>query len=847
MRGLPWRHGRRAAGGNVRRPLSALVLTLFVLAGIGLVPGVASADDPPPAPVTVCTPSGAGTTCTGTYGGDTAWDPNAQNPDGSTGAQTGIKPVVTVDQTQNLTNQMVKVTWSHFTPSTNNIGVGFSTGNTMYAVGLFECRGKDPQIGETTNFGGVPAPGSDCYSVYDQKFATAGVVNAVESFTEPNPNGTADGNGSADFQVETAQENSFLGCDDANPCSLVVVPNWGGDGNVVGDGPCSQHDEDPPPPFGDSTALDSHIGAPCTWADRIVVPLSFAPTPKQFCPPANYEFAAEGAPSLEHALDQWRPAWCVAQQQPLSFDYDSGVDEYKARSDFLNGGGALTSAADVALVNQPASADQQGATQQQFTYAPVANSAISIVFYVDDQKTGEQLANFTLDARLVAKLLTQSYALEYGICALGQTTQSANCDPAVAGNPLDIFHDPEFRQLNPQYDDGDFEVVTQFGVSPTFLPIVLAGNSDMTYAVTRWLESDPDAHAFLDGQPDPWGMHVNTYYKSIGYPVQQFLPQDPGWTNPPPATPTQSMQLTWNPVTGLDNVVHMLADNTSSALTNILLQCSDPGWIGGPCKGNVTYPNVGVQPLGQRELFAIVDQGSAAAFRFPTAKLVNPAGNAVAPTTTSMTDALNSMATNPDKITQFQDYGTTAANAYPLTTVDYAMVPTCNQPPAKAQAIAQFLTNVATTAQTYGTDPGQLPPFGGYLALSDAQKAQTQQAAGAVGAQSCTSPPPDTTIDGATPNSSGGTAGGGAGGANSAAGGAPPGGATTPSGKPGNGASGSVPVGLKALDTGGFAGLVLPLALSLVGLLLIAGLGAYLLTATAVGRSMLAKLRGRAS
>jgi hypothetical protein len=418
----------------------------------------------------------------------------------------------------------------------------------------------------------------------------------------------------------------------------------------------------------------------------------------------------------------------------------------------------------------------------------------------------------------------------------------------VAGNPVDLFNDPEFLALNPEYTPADFLLSNSQSATPTFLPTVLAGDSDMTFELTRWVESDPDAAAFLAGKPDEFGMHVNTFYKGESLPLDQFLPQDPGFTETP--VPLGTMQLTWNPVTGLDNVVHDLADNTSTALTNIGLKCSDPGWTGGPCHGNWIYPNFGTQQLGARALFAVVDQGSAAAFRFPTAQLVNPAGNAVAPTTASLTAAVNTMQTNPDKITQFTNDTSTTPNLYPLTTVQYAMVPTCGVSATKAQAIGKFLTNVGTTAQLFGTDPGQLPPFGGYLALNAKQKAQTLTAATQVSSQSCTSPPPDTTVDGHSGStvrlaSAGGGVPGGSGGATSARPSTGPG-TTSPVGQAAVHQNGnSVPVGLKAADTGGFAGLVLPLALSVGGLFLVIGLLAYLLTATESGRAILARLRGR--
>ena len=77
-------------------------------------------------------------------------------------------------------------------------------------------------------------------------------------------------------------------------------------------------------------------------------------------------------------------------------------------------------------------------------YAPISVSGIAITYYVDDQQTGNPITNLKLDARLVAKLLTQSYALEYGQCGTTDTKQTPICDPGVKGNPVDLFSDPEF-------------------------------------------------------------------------------------------------------------------------------------------------------------------------------------------------------------------------------------------------------------------------------------------------------------------------------------------------------------------------------------------------------------------
>jgi hypothetical protein len=772
-----------------------------------------------------------------------------------------------VSQTQSLTNQMVHLTFTNFTPSVipGNKHV-FAAGQTNYAVGIYECNGNEP----TENGTGQGAEDGSCYTpAPDTVGQPDGPGNSVKTFVTADT-GDDGGTGSAEFQIETSEQNNFLDCNATSSCSLVVVPNWGG----VQTGPvpdpkanCASHTADVSPFLPSAgNAVDNKILQACSWADRIVVPLSFAPTPAENCPATGAQFNAEGAPSLERAMTQWLPAWCKPTngQQPLFVGYDPTVNEESARTNFLSGGQAFSAGTDVALVGEPASADQTSASSRKFTYAPVSVSGISIVYYVDDQTTGQPITNLVLDARLVAKLLTQSYTFGFNDCQQGQTVQSATCDPGDAGNPVDIFHDPEFQQLNPEYTLADFSSArTPQSASPGpgqsvdlgFLPTVLAGNSDLTFELTRWIESDPEARAFLAGQPDEWGMHVNSFYKGIAYPLFEFEALDPGWDNLPNAGET--MQLTWNPVSGLDNIVQILASNTSSAELNQPSCSLVPLPPQGGCAGGIwNYPRKPAEPLGTRALFAIVDQGSAAADQFPSVKLVNPAGDAVGPTTASMSAAVTDMRTNPDKITQFADFDSNDPKQYPLTTVNYAMVPTCDVSQATTTAISHFLTNVATSAQLIGTDLGQLPPFGGYLPLTGAQKAQTTQAANDVSTQSCTSPPPDTTIAGLHistahlpspfgPNSgvSGSTAPGSTS-ANPA--GSSPGkttGAPTHAGGPGRGRS--TPLGLKSLDTSGFMKLVLPVALGVGGLLaLIAGL-TYALNATEPGRRLLNRIRRR--
>ena len=845
-------------GIGARLRIAALVLTAAAaVVGSGLTPA-ASADTPSAsasaaaaASDTTCAPSGeGGTTCTNSYSGDTAFDWYA---DGGSGGMTGLTPSVTVDQTTNLTNQIVHVSWKNFTPSmTSYDEPGYVQGQEFYPVAIEECAGTDPTYAD-----------NDCNTVMVGGPSVNGAPgNAVETYTLSGtssqltdcsivPSDTVCGTGYADIQVQTRLQNATLGCDQTHPCSIVVLPVWGGNWSTPPD--CEDHSDDIPDNAADTFDPWNRV---CAWDDSFVVPISFAPLPSTYCPAADYSFTAAGSSALEKAMGQWQPSWCQSGSghDQVDFDYNSAVNEYQARQQFLASAQAATSSVDTALVTDPASSSVTAGSTRKFTYAPIATTAISIAYYVDNNTTQEPVTDIKLDARLVAKLLTQSYSLEFGTCPAGQTSESVSCDPAVSGNPTTIFQDPEFYQLNPEYTEADFAATASAAQSGAFLPIVLSGDSDMTWELTRWIASDPDALAFLEGKPDQWGMHVNTNYEKFSYPLSSFVEQDPGWTNPNDFNQPyyKTMQETWIPVTGVDNVAADLAAWQSSALQ-----------FAGTCPNSVNQPPCpdGVLPSNPRQtaeafprraLFAVMDSGTAASYRFPTAELVNPAGNAEAPTTDSMAAAVSAMKTNPDGVTQYQDYDATSANAYPLTEVQYAMVPTCGLTSAKANAIANFLTDAADS-QVYGISLGQLPPWGGYLALDAAQQQKTVAAATAVRAQNCKSTSPDTTVSGKKPTTGagGGTttittvSGGGSPGSATGAGtgggttsttpttGAVPTAATaTGSSSPSASASASAsptPVGFgyKAADTSSDVKVILPVALAAGALLAIGGPLAY--------------------
>jgi len=602
--------------------------------------------------------------------GPQLWNPAAQR-------KFSRRASVTVSQTANLVDQEVHVTWTGFTPSSR---VLYDAAATDYPVMVAECNSPRPRFWSQcygANNGGV-----------EGSFGPFGPMNTAYATT------AATGSGELDIQILTQADNQLLGCSSRHACSLVIVPSQGG--NVLAAPPnCADHSQDTGGADVGQFAFSNSTGS-CSWQDRIVVPLRFAPAPAN-CPIRNANFTAIGSPMLSRAMDQWRAGLCTGSS-PLAISYDSAITEPAAITAVQGGLG------DIALTTRPGP-DLPG---RHYVYAPVAVSAVSVAYWVDDPVTGRPVRNLRLSPRLLAKLLTQSYNFQNEGCGRAIPLRpKIGCDGAVDGNPFSLFDDPEFTHLNPR-------VQSPAGFGSSFqVPTVQSGHSDMTYTVTRWIAADPAAAGFMQGVFDPWGMHVNTDYLSTRYPVDSFTGQD--------SYPVIAHKF--SPVFPLSAVATYQAENW------------DPGtdWETDQY-GN--FPKDPVSIPGERGLFAVLDEAAAAAYRFPVAAILNHSGHYAQPSAASMRAAL----APGGSATQQVDLGSAARSAYPLTMVIYAMVPTSGTSAAHAAAIARFLRFAAGPGQVPGTAPGQLPA--GYLPLPARLRAQTLAAAAKVADQSGRKPGP---------------------------------------------------------------------------------------------------------
>jgi hypothetical protein len=458
----------------------------------------------------------------------------------------------------------------------------------------------------------------------------------------------------------------------------------------------------------------------------------------------------------------------------------------------------------------------------------------------------------------------------------------------VKGNPNTVFDDGEFLALNKDCQPASAAAGYACGASDfpgnagsgsknakiegVFLPTVPGGFSDMTFQLTDWTAADADAAGFLAGKPDLWGMHVNTNYKNVPYPSQFFQTLDPGIPSPPdPIVCTTvkgkttctgeeagTVNTAWNFVTGLDDISTRLlglqpnADLSSAICTDPNQNCTSPAQF--------SYPAVGVETPTQRDLFSELDLGHVGAYQFPATAMVNASGSAVAPTQASVEAAVRDMKTNADGITQYADKSSTDPNAYPLSMVDYAMVPTCGLSSSEASAIADVLTKAATTGQSQGVAPGNLAP--GYYPLTSAQKAQTLKAAQEVKTQDCKTVRPDTTVSGhpsvndvspnngphaagpaaGAPGTGAGANGAGAGGTGAKHAGAPGSGGPGAAG-PGSAARAQTAAfGQKSPDSG-LTGILLLIVMIIGGLAVVGGPAAWAVTVTGKWPAVAARTR----
>lgn len=582
-------------------------------------------------------------------------------------------------------------------------------GGKTYRGGPNGCAGTAP---EATQVGSLNLPSNTTYA------ATS-----------------AGGRGSAVFNVRASTSNASLGCSQKVACSLVAIPIMGIGCDVDAKGLPGKGASNPddvkaaaekctakgkyaagenaqPSVQADGAVTGSLWWSASNWRNRISFPLHFAPGAAACDITSTGGQSIFGSELMTQAFDQWSPVFCLDEQRTPIKQVQTG--EPQARNLYSIG------EIDAALVSRIPDSTPVG---RPTVKAPVGATGFAITFTVDDEN-GRPIQQLHLTPRLIAKLMTLSYP------AINAVKLSY---PALSNNPINLAADPEFQALNPTVPDN-------LGTQSAATLLNLSSDSDVIWALTSYINADPEARAWLDGKPDPWGMKVNPNYRGIALPTEtwtsldDFKPESiyrPGVNDCLYQNPVPYLPLVAAPLTRLSYIA--LAMQFSIAQSQVV--CSLPSFIPGSTEGAKMIA-LGRQTPGFRFMLGVTSIADAERYEVSEASLQTYVESSarqgetelrgrtfVAPTPSSLRAAVTQLEPDPDAGVWTYDYRKvlstkSAADAYPGMMLVYAALPTDGLEKSVAGAYADWLRYVVTKGQNPGVDLGELPP--GYVPITAA-------------------------------------------------------------------------------------------------------------------------------
>jgi hypothetical protein len=631
----------------------------------------------------------------------------------------------------------------------------------------------------------VAADGSVYNAGYDSGTCPSLAPEATNTENSGAPGNTtygvtrADGAGSTKFVVWTEDQNASLGCSQTVPCSMVVIPIMGvscdatatglptadqppadqvsaDDANcrtqgVYGPGVSASPSQTDPAVVGDLWWTASN------WRNRITVPLGFATT-SSVCNVVSSSSVVllYGSPPMAAATQQWAPAFCTdptkfafrhvqtgepaaknllglglsntatdaSSPSPSSSATGAAAPTVSASPTVTDTGppsdaGTASNAVEAALESDPPPDGFTLPTVQ----APVAVTGFAISYAIDDSQ-GREYTQLKLTPRLLAKLMTESYPDIPNVYVKY---------PALAHNPVDITHDPEFIALNPDIPTG------LSGRDAASTLYSLSGDSDTMLALTSYINADPEARAWLNGTPDPWGMVVNPNYKGIALPIDSWPLLDSfiadfghqGANNCIDDNPVPFLPLVASPTSTLVAIAQALQYAEPLSQTVCVFG-------GGDTDLGDKLTTGGRQSPGFRFMIGLTSLADAKYYSLDTAQLqtyqVSPDSTArfssdvgrlfVGPTNAAVLAAAKLAAPDEASGTWPIPYGALRddpanAGAYPGTMFVYAAIPTAGLPTTDAADFATFLRFAATQGQVPGFGNGQLPPGYAPMTIAD--------------------------------------------------------------------------------------------------------------------------------
>ncbi len=473
---------------------------------------------------------------------------------------------ITVNQTENLTNQAVSIDWDGGTQTTQGPGrFGAHYLQIMQCWGdpdgtVAENPGPPPEqcvqgaVGGT--HGGLPGglypPGFALSrvisrSTWDNYDPAVGVLDTrttnvwrpfravdgtvVDIQTDPTFNPSAgggnfwlnpyfgivttneivsaasgpDGSGAELMQVLTGVQSSGLGC------GQTVQPDDSGRKMpqcwiviVPRGAPAEENVGTPFEVNADQNGVVTSPVAPAAWGNRIAIPIEFNPVDSP-CSIADEERRIAGNELALAAVASWQPSLCASGDLP-PYSYAS-VGDLNARQQLTRG---AQGAPGLVAISRPIPPESAPASNP-VVYAPLSLSGLVIGFNVERYpkpsapEAAQRLAGVRVaDLNLTPRLVAKLLTQSY-------SQQLSIIQPPryewLRSNPPHLGQDPDFLRFNPEFE------LLQIANARTFSGLQLpAGNSDAALQVWEWVLADPEARAWLDGTADEWGMRVNPLY-----------------------------------------------------------------------------------------------------------------------------------------------------------------------------------------------------------------------------------------------------------------------------------------------------------------------------------------------
>ena len=317
-----------------------------------------------------------------------------------------------------------------------------------------------------------------------------------------------DGTGSELFTLQTGLESAGLGC------GQKVEPFAGAASKVpkcwlVVVPRSTGAQENPPEHRYPGASVEQSPLAPSAWKNRIAVPLDFRPIDTT-CTIGADERRIAGSELAVSALTSWQPRLCANPGSP-PYSYTALSDD-QTRGQLVAG---AEGSAGLGIVSRPVEPGRLD-PDDPVTYAPLALSGVVIGFNVErvpnvDGRTGlptDPEESPISGVRVASIDLTPRLVAK--MLTQSYRSQFGNFSPHypwIDANPVSLAADPDFVRYNPEFA----QLAPR---SPLGRLVLEQPSADAAYELWRWVLADPEARTWMAGAKDQWGMTVNPVYNT---------------------------------------------------------------------------------------------------------------------------------------------------------------------------------------------------------------------------------------------------------------------------------------------------------------------------------------------